>query len=65
MERRHRRGLRIVFDRELNALGHLGSRNIRSEGEGKVYAGGDAGTGYDSSGRDHAFFGWLGAVNPW
>jgi hypothetical protein len=55
-------GMRIVFDSKLNALGHFGSGDLRGEGEGKVDAGGDAGAGHDSPGRDHALFGWLGAV---
>ncbi|MDT5243673.1 MAG: hypothetical protein QOD36_1049 [Mycobacterium sp.] len=33
-----------------------------AKGEGKVYAGGDAGAGHDSASGDHPLFGWLGAV---
>ena len=55
-------GLRIVFDSKLNALGYFGSGDLRGEGEGKVYACGDAGAGHDPRGVDDALFGWLGAV---
>jgi hypothetical protein len=50
-------GLRIVFDSKLNALGYFGSGDLRGEGEGKVYAGGNAGMGHDLPGGDHELFG--------
>ena len=36
-------GLRIVFDGELNGLGHFGSGDLRREGEGEIDASRDAG----------------------
>jgi hypothetical protein len=53
--------LRIVLDGKLNALRYFGSGDLRGEGEGKVYARGDAVACHDSPGGDHALFGWLGA----
>jgi hypothetical protein len=54
--------MRIVFDRKLNSLCHFGSGDLRGQGKGKVYAGGDARARHDSPGGDHALFGRLRAV---
>jgi hypothetical protein len=51
-----------VFYSQLNALGYFRSGNLRGEGQGKVYACGDAGASHDPPGGDDALFGWLGAV---
>src|ERR1700756_2326649 len=44
------RGMRVIFDNELNALGQFGPGDIGGEREGKVYGGGDAGARPDSPG---------------